>query len=144
CKRVVLKNWLGRRATKPVEHEFIRARENVGAVVTDTERNVTHQRDAALLRMRFNVSPLLVSNPLHVTKEVSASCEDCLLVVRKTLYPVASTFRALMLRRPSVPCSAAVIFLDENTKERVIVQPWRLFFTEFFEVRSSLFFGASG
>src|SRR6266487_1243922 len=41
-KRVVLEIWLGRRATEPIEQEFIRAGKNVGAVITDTEGNVAH------------------------------------------------------------------------------------------------------
>src|SRR5262245_3813457 len=79
-ERVVLENGLGRSATEPVEHEFIPAREDVGAVVTDTEGNVAHQRDAALLRKCFNVTPLLVSDPLDVTKEISALCKGGLFV----------------------------------------------------------------
>src|SRR5215475_9648892 len=98
CKWVVLENWLRRSATKPIEHEFIPARENVGAVITDAEWNVAHQRHAALLRIRFDISPLLMSDPLHVTKEVSASCEGCLSVMREIAYPIASTFNALMVR----------------------------------------------
>src|SRR4029077_5619586 len=122
-ERVVLEERLGRRATKPVEHEFIRARENVGAVVTDAKGNVAHQRHTALFGVRFDVPPLLMSDPLHVTKEISAFCEGCLFVMREIAYPVASAFSALMLRRPSIPCGATVIFLDENAEERVIVQP---------------------
>src|SRR6202040_3288062 len=53
-ERVVLEERLGRRATEPVEHEFIRAREDVGAVVTDTKGNIAHQRHTALFRMRFD------------------------------------------------------------------------------------------
>src|SRR5213596_3125837 len=41
-ERVVLEVRLGRRATEPIEQEFIRARENVGAVITDAEGNVAH------------------------------------------------------------------------------------------------------
>src|ERR1051326_517919 len=66
-KRVVLENWLRRSATEPVEDEFIRARENVGAVVTDAKRNVAHQRHATLFGVRLDVPPLLISDPLHVT-----------------------------------------------------------------------------
>src|SRR5207342_1941111 len=66
-ERVVLEMRLGRCATEPIEQEFIGTRENVGAVITDAEGNVAHQRHAALLRMRFNVAPLLVCDPLHVT-----------------------------------------------------------------------------
>src|SRR5262249_2446710 len=103
CKRVVLENWLGRSATKPVEHEFIPVREDVGAVVTDAEGNVHHRRHAGLLRVLFDVPPLLMSNPLHVAKEISAFHKACLLVMREIAYPVASTFSALLLRRPLVP-----------------------------------------
>src|SRR5262245_41145288 len=84
CKWVVLENWLGRSATEPVEHEFIPARENVSAVITNPEGNVAHQRHAVPLRVRFDVAPLLMSNPLHVTKEISALCKTCLFVVRET------------------------------------------------------------
>ena len=41
-ERVGLKGRLGRRAAGPIEREFIRARENVGAVIADAERNVAH------------------------------------------------------------------------------------------------------
>src|SRR5262245_8825472 len=123
CKCVVLENRLGRSAPEPVEHEFIRAREDIRAVVTDAEGNVAHQRHSALLRVRFDVSPLLISDPLHVTEEVSAPTEGCLFIVREIAYPVPGIFSALMLGRPSIPCGATVIFLDENAEERVIVQP---------------------
>src|SRR5262249_19937174 len=134
CKWVVFENWLGGRAAKPIQHEFIGARETVGAVIADTEGDVAHQRHAALLRVRFNIPPLLMSNPLHVTKEISALCKACLPVMREIAYPVASTFNALMVRRPSIPCGATIVFLDENAEKRVIVQPGRLFFTESFEL----------
>src|SRR5215469_15327545 len=49
-----------------------------------------------------------------------------------------------MVGWPSIPRSAAVIFLDQNTKERVIVQPRRLLFTESLEFPSSLFASVSG
>src|SRR5206468_7575124 len=86
-KRVVLEMWLGRSAAEPVEHEFIRTRENVGAVVTDTEGNVAHQRDAAFLSMRFHIAPLLVCDPLHVTEEIQALYYDYLFVLREFAYP---------------------------------------------------------
>ena len=41
-ERVVLEVWFGRRATEPVQHEFIPARENVSAAITDAERNIAH------------------------------------------------------------------------------------------------------
>jgi hypothetical protein len=81
---------------------------------------------------------------LHVTKEISAFCEGCLFVVREIAYPVASTFTALILRRPSIPCSTTLIFLDQNTEKRVIVQPRGFFFTEVFEFKPPFFVGASG
>src|SRR5262249_7755966 len=123
CKCVVLENWLGRSATKPLEHEFIPTREDVGAVVTNAEGNIAHQRHATFFAVRFDVPPLLISDPLDVTEEVSASCQGCLFVVWKIAYPVPGTFSALMLRRPSIPCGATVVFLDENAEEGVIAQP---------------------
>src|SRR5262245_8027020 len=98
CKCIVLENRLGRSAAEPVEQEFIPAREDVGAVVTDAKRNVAHQCHAALFRVRFDITPLLVCDPLHITKEVSASRQGCLFVVREIAYPVAGSFSALMLR----------------------------------------------
>ena len=100
---------LGRRATEPIEQEFIRTRENVGAVITDAEGNVAHQRHAALLCMRFDVAPLLVCDPLHVTEEIETARHGWLLLRRKIAQPIASTFDRLMLRRPLVPCGAALI-----------------------------------
>src|SRR5262249_39195859 len=88
CKSVVLKNWLWRRPPEPVEHEFIPAREDIRAVVTDAEGNVAHERDGALLRIRFDISPLLISDPLHVTEEVSASGDGRLFIVREIAYPI--------------------------------------------------------
>src|SRR5205823_14079386 len=44
---IVLEVRLGRRAASPIEHEFIRPRENVGAVVADAKRSIAHQGDAA-------------------------------------------------------------------------------------------------
>jgi len=79
CERVILEMRLGRRATEPIEQKFIGPRENVGAVITDAEGNVAHQRHAALLRMRFNVAPLLVCDPLHVTEEIQTARHGWLL-----------------------------------------------------------------
>ena len=72
-ERVILEMRLGRSATEPIEQKFVGARENVGAVITDTERNVAHQRHAALLRVRFDVAPLLLCDPLHVTEEIQTA-----------------------------------------------------------------------
>src|SRR5262249_16821683 len=132
-KCVVLEVWLGRSATEPVEHEFIRARENVGAVITDTERDVAHQSDAALLGVRFNVPPLLERNPLHVTKEIQTAPRGCLLRLRQITQPTARTFDRPMLRRPLIPRGAAFILLDEKAEQRVIAQPRGFFFAEAFE-----------
>src|SRR5262249_11215795 len=80
---ILLESRLGRRAAAPAEHEFVGARENVGAIITYAEWNVAHERHTALLGMRFNVSPLLMRNPLHVTEEISASHEGCLFLLRE-------------------------------------------------------------
>ena len=134
---------LRRSSAQPVEHEFIRARKNVGAVITDTEGNVAHQSDAALLGVHFNVPPLLVRDPLHVTKEISASCEGCLLLVGEVAQPAPSIFDRLMRWRPLIPGGAAFIFLDENAEQRVIMQPRGLFLAELFELWLPILIGAS-
>src|SRR4029453_12439948 len=46
---VVLEVRLGRRSAAPIEHEFIRPRENVSAVITDAEWNIAHKGYAAFL-----------------------------------------------------------------------------------------------
>src|SRR4029077_7272351 len=46
---VVLEVRLGRRSAAPIEHEFIRPRENVSAVITDAKWNIAHQGHAAFL-----------------------------------------------------------------------------------------------
>ena len=77
-ERVVFKMRLRRSATEPVEQKFIGVRENIGAVITDAERNIAHQRHAALLRVRFDVAPLLLCDPLHVTEEIQTARHGCL------------------------------------------------------------------
>ena len=124
---------LRRSATEPIEQKFVGTRENVGAVITDAERNVAHQRHAALLRMRFDVAPLLLCDPLHVTEEIQTARHGCLLLQRKIAQPIASTFDRLMLLRPLVPRGAALILLDKNAEQRVIAQPGRFVFAEPFE-----------
>src|SRR4029078_11299633 len=82
CERVVLEVWLWRRAAEPIEQKFIGARENIGAVITDAEWNIAHQRDAALLRMRFDVAPLLLCDPLHVTEKIQTARHGRLFLLR--------------------------------------------------------------
>src|ERR1044071_8269622 len=41
-ERVVFEVRFGRGANEPVENEFVGARENVGAAITDAERNIAH------------------------------------------------------------------------------------------------------
>src|SRR4030095_9115678 len=129
-ERVVLEERLWRRATEPVEQKFIRARENVGAVITDAEGNVAHQGHTALFGMRFDVPPLQVCDPLHVTEEIQTARNGRLFFLREITQPIASTFHVLMLRRPLVPRGAALVLLDKNAEQRVIAQPGRFFFAE--------------
>src|SRR5204862_6988202 len=117
---VVLERWLGWRAAGPLEQELVRAPSAIGAVIADTEWNVTHQGHAALLRVRFHVAPLLVCYPLHVTEEIQTSADGCLLLLRHITQPIASTFDRVMLRRPLVPRGTAVILLDKNAEQSVV------------------------
>ena len=59
----------------PIESEFARPREDIGAVIIDAEGNVPHERDSALLGKRVDLAPLLVRDPLHVAKEILARRE---------------------------------------------------------------------
>src|ERR1700730_8853604 len=67
---VVFEVWLGGRAPRPIEREFIRTSKDVGAVVTNAKGNVAHQGNAALFRKEFGFAPLFARNPLHITKEI--------------------------------------------------------------------------
>ena len=69
---VIFKIRLGRRSAAPIEHEFVRPREDIGAVITHSKRNVAHQRDSALLSKRIDLAPLFVRDPLHVTEKILA------------------------------------------------------------------------
>src|SRR4029077_10559507 len=68
-KLVVLEVVFGRRAAGPVEREFIGPRENVGAIITDPKGNIAHQRNFAFFGIRFDLTPLLMGYPLHITEE---------------------------------------------------------------------------
>src|SRR6188472_4166259 len=140
---VILEMRLGRRATEPIEQKFAGTREHVGAVITDAERNVAHQRHAALLRVRFDVAPLLLRDPLHVTEEIQTTRHVRLLLQRKIAQPITSTFDRPMLLRPPVPRAAAFILLDENAEQCVVAQPGGFVFAEPFEFGLSLFVGVS-
>src|SRR2546423_8477220 len=67
---VVLEMRFRRRAAEPIERELVRPREDVGTVVADPEWNVAHQRDAALVGVAFDFRPLVVRDPLYVTKQI--------------------------------------------------------------------------
>src|SRR5437879_13182679 len=56
---VVFKVRFGRRATKPVQHAFIRLGEHVGAAIADTEWNI------ALLAPGHATRPMIKSEPMH-------------------------------------------------------------------------------
>jgi hypothetical protein len=70
---IVLEIWFGRCAARPVKREFIRSRENVGAVIADAKWNIPHQCDFAVVSTRFDLTPLLMGYPLHITEEMLAS-----------------------------------------------------------------------
>src|SRR4051812_12621041 len=100
CERVILEMRLRRSATEPIEQKFIGTRENIGAVITDSERNVAHQRYTALFRVRFDLAPLLLCDPLHVAEEIQTARHCRLLLLREIAQPITSTLRRPMLRRP--------------------------------------------
>src|SRR2546428_7080233 len=122
-ERVVFEVRLGRRATEPLEHEFIRARENVDAAIADAEWNIAHQCHAPFLGVQFDGAPLLLCDPLHVTEETFAVSQRCLSIVRQVAQPRARCFDCLMLRWPSIPCRAILVRLHQDSKKRVIAHP---------------------
>ena len=93
--------------------------------------------------MRFDRAPLLVRDPLDITKETLAAGQRCLLIVRQTVQPIARCLDRLMLGRPSVPCGAIVIRLHQDPEECVITQPRGLFVAERSEFRSSFYASVS-
>jgi hypothetical protein len=82
-ERVVFEVRFGRRATEPVQHELIRARENVGAAITDAEGNIAHQNHAAFFGVRFDRAPLLMGDPLHVAEKTLPARERCFWIMRQ-------------------------------------------------------------
>src|SRR2546423_419513 len=67
---VVLEMDFRRRAAEPIERELARPREDVGTVIADTEWNIAHQTDAAFFGVTLSFGPLLVRDPLHITKTI--------------------------------------------------------------------------
>ena len=57
-------------APRPIEMENLPLRENIRAVITDTEGNVAHESDAMFPGKSPQLAPLLVRDPLHVTEEL--------------------------------------------------------------------------
>src|SRR5690349_1270346 len=70
---VVLEVRLRRRTAGPIECEFVRPGKHIGAVIADAERNVAHQRNTSLFRISLDVPPLLMGDPLHISKKFLAS-----------------------------------------------------------------------
>src|SRR5262249_19857579 len=66
---VIFEVRLGRRTTAPIEHKFIGPRKNIGAVIANAKWGITHKSDPALFGIRFNLTPLLMRDPLHITEE---------------------------------------------------------------------------
>src|SRR5260370_27740229 len=112
-----------RRAARPIEREFIRAREDIRAVITDAERNVPHERDAPLRGVRFHFAPLFVRDPLHVTKEILASPERWLSLLRQMTQPLSRVFHSSVFRSTFVPRLRIALLLHHRAKECVILPP---------------------
>ena len=89
---VVLEVRFGRCAAGPIEHEFIPPRENVGAIITDAKRNITHQRNAAFFGIRFDLPPLLMRDPLHIREEIFAVLYGCSSVLWQIVQPGPRSF----------------------------------------------------
>src|SRR6266404_1707168 len=116
-KLVVLEIRLRWRAAAPIEHELVRSCKNVGAVITDTKRNVAHDGDPALRGIRFELAPLLLRDPLHVAKETLARRERCLSILRQIAQPEARFFDRAVIRSPFVPRLGVAVFLHQRAKE---------------------------
>jgi len=95
-KLVILKIWFGRCASGPVEREFIRPRENVCAVITDTEWNIAHQCNSAFFSIKFDLTPLFMGYPLHIAEEILSIPQGCLSILRQIVQPVARALNGLM------------------------------------------------
>src|SRR6266481_3028236 len=80
----------------PVEREFIRTRENVCAVVTDTKWNIAHQCNSAFFSIKFDLTPLFMGYPLHIAEEILSIPQGCLSILRQIVQPVARSLNGLM------------------------------------------------
>ena len=89
---VVLEVRFGRCAAGPIEHEFIPPRQNVGAIITNAKRNITHERNAAFFGIRFYLPPLLMRDPLHITEVILAVRYGCLLILWQRVQPGPRSF----------------------------------------------------
>src|SRR5260370_12428753 len=137
-KLVVLEVVFGRRAAGPVEREFIGARENVSAVITDPKGNIAHQRNSPSFGIRFDLAPLLMGCPLHITEEILALPYRCLSILRQIAQPGADLFNRLMFGWPSGPGRALLILLHQNPEKCVIVQPGGFLFAKFSKLQPAL------
>src|SRR5439155_7339208 len=84
---VVLEVRFGRCAAGPIEHEFIPPRQNVGAIITNAKRNITHERNAAFFGIRFYLPPLLMRDPLLITEVILEVSYCCLFMLWHILLP---------------------------------------------------------
>src|SRR5437868_11126554 len=84
---IVLEMRFRRGTAAPIEREFIRTRENIGAVIIYAERNIAHQRNAAAFGVCFNRGPLFACNPLDVTEKIFTTVETFFLFRRLSLKP---------------------------------------------------------
>src|SRR6267143_2421293 len=117
---VVLEIWLGRRASRPFQREFVPPGINIRTIETDPEWNVTHQGDLAFFRVGPHCGPLVKCDPLDVFEKRFAFGKasphfGCLL-----RQPPPRRIRAAMFLPPSVPSLAVSILFHERAEECVI------------------------
>ena len=139
---VFLEKWFRRRAGRPIERELVTPREDIDTVVTDAERDVAHQGDAALVRKRFKFAPLLMGDPLHIAKEILPLGEGRLSIQGEATEPIARGFGRLI--RPCIPVFALAIFFHERAEEDVTIQPGGFFLAKLSKIRLSIFVGLRG
>ena len=115
---------VGRRAERDVGLELIAVSPHVGALASDDERHVAHERDASELQLGASGAPLLVREPLEVHLLEDLRTEPA-VVTRRGREREDLRSSIAFVRRPGRPAVPGVR-RAEGGVERVVTQPCAL------------------
>src|SRR5947209_8208280 len=101
-----------------LELEHLRARPNVRRVVRDEDGHVADNAHAALVRVLFQLEPLLEEGVLKKPVRLDSFCEATARALDRGGFTLRQT------RPPTVP-PRALVLVPERGEERVVVEPDR-------------------